>query len=400
MEKGPKKVDGITKLIIMFVLILFTSTISNSAWAGFKFQLSEEAKGEIGLWTQVWYQFVEDAKDSDADGVGDRNLNDFMVRRTYFYIKGQVTPKLSLFTHIAADRVGQEGLDNPSVGLGSGAAFRDLWITVNLDEAFKIQAGRMYIPLTRNYGTTSTKAMLTTELAFLQGGVRGNIFYASKVGRDDGVVIWGNPSDGTVQYRLMVSEGVEGAGNPDDHLRFVGRMAINLRDAETGWFNKGTYLGKKEILSLGVGGDSQRGLSLGNRTDQGNQVWTVDLFLDQPAGDGAFTVEAALINIQNTTQTSSYTNLAAGMDALNWYAQAGFLLPDEIGSGKLQPYVRYEGVEVDGAKDTNFWGGGLNYYIRGHNAKLSVDVTHVNQDKRSRTVDHATIVTGQIALGF
>lgn len=54
----------------------------------------------------------------------------------------------------------------------------------------------MYVPLTRNYGTTSTKALLTTDLSFMQGGIRGAIFYASKVGRDDGVTLWGNPFEG------------------------------------------------------------------------------------------------------------------------------------------------------------------------------------------------------------
>ena len=83
-----------------------------------------------------------------------------------------------------------------------------------------------------------------------------------------------------------------------------------------------------------------------------------------------------------------------------WYAQTGFLLPMEMGPGKLQPYARFETIEVDGAKDTNFWGGGLNYYIRGHNAKISLDVTHVNQDKRSSTVDHTTFGTAQVTLGF
>ena len=42
-----------------------------------------------------------------------------------------------------------------------------------------------------------------------RGGERGNVFFANKVGRDDGVTFWGNPSDGLIQYRLMMAEGVE-----------------------------------------------------------------------------------------------------------------------------------------------------------------------------------------------
>jgi hypothetical protein len=376
---------------IPFVFMVCIFWAGSSAWGGFKFETDDQTKGEIGCWTQVWYQYVEHGKEDGGD------LNDFMARRFYLYLKGDVTPYFSFFTHIAADRIGQEGLDRPSLGLGSGIAFRDLWITFKLNEALKIQAGRMYVPLTRNYGTTSTKCMLTTDLPFLQGGVRGNIFYASKVGRDDGVTIWGNPLDGLLQYRFMVSEGVENDDNPDDNLRFAGRVAVSLLEPETGWFNKGTYLGKKKVLSLGFGYDTQNDLTLNGREDQDNRVWTADVFFDHPLGEGGITVEAAYIDIQNCTQTHNFSELAAGDDAKNWYIQAGHLLPYHIGPGRFQPYVRYEAVDVDDKDDTEFMSAGLNYFVKGHNAKISLDYTYVDQES-SR--EDQSIATFQLAVGF
>jgi hypothetical protein len=180
------------KYLTLFILIVFFAPNKGEA----------QNKIDIGFWTQAWYQHVENGK-------GDNNLNDFMLRRGYLSVKGQPTDYLSFFTHIAVDRFGQDGLDNPSMGLGTGLTFRDLWITLDLHESFKVQAGRMYVPLTRNYGTTSTKSLLTTDLSFMQGGIRGGIFYTSKVGRDDGVTLWGNPFDGLFQCRLVVFEGVE-----------------------------------------------------------------------------------------------------------------------------------------------------------------------------------------------
>jgi hypothetical protein len=257
-------------------LLLLISILSFAFWQN---SVAQE-KVEIGFWTQLWYQYVENGKSG-------KGLNDFMARRAYFYVKGQPTNDLSFFTHLAVDRYGQDGLDNPSLGLGSGLAFRDAWATWHLSRAFKIQVGRMYVPLTRNYGTTSTKSLLTTDLSFFQGGVRGTIFYASKVGRDDGVTFWGNPFDGRLQYRLMVSEGMENNSNPEDRLRFVGRMAVNLLELETEWFNQGTYLGQKKVLSLGFGMDSQSDLTLNNQTGQDNLAWTVDAFFDHPLAAGA-----------------------------------------------------------------------------------------------------------------
>ncbi len=346
-------------------------------------------KVEIGFWAQFWYQYVENGKNGSG-------LNDFMARRAYFYVKGQPTNHLSFFTHIAVDRYGQDGLDNPSLGLGSGLAFRDAWATLHLSEALKIQAGRMYVPLTRNYGTTSTKTMLTTDLSFFQGGVRGNVFYSSKVGRDDGVTLWGNPLDGRIQYRLMVSEGMEDNSNPNDHLRFAGRMAVNLLEPEKEWFNQGTYLGQKKVLSLGFGLDTQSDLTLNNQAQQDNLTWTADAFFDHPLAAGAVTVESAYIHIRNNTQTHNFSQLAAGDDAELFYLQAGYYLPAPIGAGRFQPYMRYETAAVDQKSDTHFFSGSLNYYLKGHNGKISLDYTFADHQNK----DDQSIVTVQLAVGL
>ena len=386
----------------MMIVLLCVWGVASPCWAGFKMELNEHTKGEVGIWMQTWYQWVEDGK---INGDEYEDLNDFMIRRAYIYLKGQVTDHVSFFTHVASDKVGMEmptggTLDKSGIGLGSGIAWRDLWITFNLHEAFKIQLGRMYVPLTRNYGTTSTKCMLTMDLPFIQGGSRGGIFYAQKVGRDDGLTLWGNPWDGLLQYRFMISEGVEDDANPKDNLRFVGRLSLSLLEPETSWFNKGTYLGKKKVLSLGFGMDRQDDLTLGGHEGEDNTVWTVDAFFDHPVGDGAVTVEAAYIDIDNCTQTQPqmYTDLASGNDANNWYINAGYLLPGSIGPGRFQPYIRYETVHVDTKNNTNFWSGGLNYYLKGHNCKITADYMQVdpdNNEKRDRG-----IFTLQFCVGF
>ena len=65
-------------VLFLFLCILL---VGNPAWGGFKFKYNEQTKGEIGIWAQVWYQYVEDGQDSNGDGVGDKGLNDFMIRR-------------------------------------------------------------------------------------------------------------------------------------------------------------------------------------------------------------------------------------------------------------------------------------------------------------------------------
>ena len=399
-------------LVNILIVLFLVCAMVGPAWAGIKAEIDEQTKGEIGIWAQTWYQWVEDGK-------GDEDLNDFLIRRAYLYLKGDVTKYVSFFTHIASDKVGMDQIpENSGLGLGSGVAWRDLWITLNLHEAFKIQMGRMYVPLTRNYGTTSTKAMLTMDLPFLQGGSRGGIFYAQKVGRDDSVTLWGNPFDGKLQYRFMISEGVEGKtsslvpdaegelvefvarDNPEDNLRFAGRLSLSLLEPETSWFNMGTYLGKKRVLSLGLGFQSQEDLTLGGVEGEDNQVWTADVFFDHPVGAGAVTFEAAYIDIENCTETQpqAYTDLAAGDDAETWYVNAGYLFPGTLGIGQVQPYIRYETVDVDENHATDFWSGGVNYYMKGHNCKITADYMHVAPDNDAK--QDRDIFTVQFCIGF
>jgi hypothetical protein len=269
-------------------------------------------------------------------------------------------------------------------------------------DMLNVQVGRMYIPFTRNYGTTSTKALLTTDLDWTQGGIRGNIFYPSKVGRDDGVTFWGNLMAGKFQYRFMVGEGVENTTqNPDDNLRFAGRVSFNLFDPETGWFNQGTYLGKKQILALGLGADTQE-LEFGAGTDD-YFAWTADIHYDQPySNGGALTAEAAYINIENGVNSIKYSQFASGDDGSIVSLKAGYLFPGRIGVGQVQPFAHYELIDVDETNkdDTQVYGLGLNYFFKGHANKLSIDLSSVDQGTATTSVQDHLIFTIQLAAGF
>jgi len=342
----------------------------------------------VGYWGQAWYQYVNPEAGEE--------LNDFMIRRTYFSVKGTATPEISFFMHYAGDRIGQEGLDNSSYGLGTGLALRDAWVSYKiLGDDFMIQAGRMYIPFTRNYGTTSTKALLTTELDWGQGGIRSGIFYPSKVGRDDSVTLWGNVLEDRLQYRLMAGEGAESSTlNPDDNLRFAGRASFNFFDTETGWFNKGTNLGRKKILAIGGGFDYQQDLVWGDKQDD-YTAYTADIHLDMPMGAGAVTADAAYIGVENAVNPITSSDLTAGTDGDIITGQLGFLF-----NRNIQPFVHAEVIMPDasGAEDTNVYGAGLNYYIKGLANKLTAEYTLVDSDNDD--IGETDIITVQAAFGF
>jgi hypothetical protein len=205
-----------------------------------------------------------------------------------------------------------------------------------------------------------------------------------------------------------VFEGVEGSKNDDDDLRFAGRVSLNLLEPETSWFNKGTYLGKKKVLALGFGFDYQDDLELGEIDDERSLGLTADIFYDHPVGDGAVTMEAAYIRIKNATQDLPFSRLTAGEDAHLYYVQGGYLLPGTYGPGRIQPYFRWEQVAVDSDPDTMIPCAGINYFLNGHNAKVTLDWSLLHQ-RGSRgsfagtsafTGDDQHTITLQASLGF
>lgn len=375
------------KLLLIGIILLPTASFSVEVYKDGDMFL------DIGFWGQAWYQYVGDY-DRNTDGRWDDRNNDFMLRRSYLSVGGAATSKVSFFMHYAADRIGQEGLDNSGLGLGSGLAARDIWGTYKiLGDDLMIQAGRMYVPFTRNYGTTSTKAMLTTDLDWAQGGLRGGIFYPSKVGRDDGVTLWGNVIEDKLQYRFMVGEGADSqAVNPHDTVRFAGRLSMNFLDPEKGWFNSGTRLGKGSVLAVGVGGDYQKDLVLGGKEDD-YKAYTVDLFMDMPAGDVAVTTELSYIWIENVVNGITWSDFVSGEDGDIASFKAGVLL-----AGCIQPFGHYQLImpDVNDSDDTTVYGFGCNYYIKGVANKLTAEWSKVDDDKDISS----DIFTVQAAFGF
>jgi hypothetical protein len=354
-----------------------------AAFCGVKTELGDDKWFELGARVQAWYQSVGE-KDS-------LRIDDFMARRVYLYLKGQVAKDVTFFSHIAGDRLGQEGVDAPGSGLGTGISVRDAWITYAPFDELKIQAGRMYIPFTRAFGTETTFALLTLDLPMAQGGVRTKPFFPSNVGRDDGITIWGNIAEGLIQYRVGVFDGQRGPQNAEKNPRTAARISINPLESEGGWFNKGNYLGTKKVLSLGVGFDRQADLQWAEgRPTSDYTAWTADVFFDHPVGSSAVNFEWAYISMKNSQEHG---------DAQNWYAQGGWLFPPLTGSFRIQPYVKYEAVYRRDSADTEFAGAGLNFFFKQHAMKMAIEFDKVLPESGSAEKSKS-IFTVQMQVGI
>jgi hypothetical protein len=363
--------------------LVILSICTSPAISGVKTDLGEGRSFEIGARIQGWYQ-----------SVGEHNsphTNDFMLRRAYLYTEGKLNKDVTFFAHIAGDRLGQDGTDTPGSGLGTGFSLRDGWIAYSPFNELKIQAGRMYIPFTRAFGTESTFTLLSLDVPIVQGGVRAKGFFPSNVGRDDGVAVWGNISKGLIQYRVGVFDGQQGTQNPKKSPRTAARISLSPLDHEDRWFNKGNYLGAKKILSIGFGFDRQNNLKWAdNRQHADYSAWTTDFFFDHPIKTSAVNFEWAFTGMKNSQEYG---------DAKTWYVQGGLLVPPIGKAFRLQPYVRYETVYRNTSADTQYAGAGVNLLFRQHDLKLTLQFDKFMPESGSQEKSKS-IFTVQMQVGI
>src|SRR5438552_4546927 len=82
-------------------------------------------------------------------------------------------------------------------------------------------------------------------------------------GRDNGLTVWGRPLAGKLVYALGAFEGhnkVLGLSGQSDKMLFSGRVAYAFWDPEPApaYYTGGWYGGSKDILTVGLAGQSQK----------------------------------------------------------------------------------------------------------------------------------------------
>jgi hypothetical protein len=217
--------------------------------------------------------------------------------------------------------------------------------------------------------------------------------YPSKFdGRDDGVTVWGKLLAKKLTYAVGVFNGhdrVAGAANQAHNPLVAARVAYNFWDVEDnpGYYTSSTYYGTANVLTLAFAGMSQKD-GVGSLTGHGDyESWNVDGLMERKVLDGgAVTLEGAYYHYDTGGVTDVASNFGGagpndnigGLTQGNAYlVSAGFLFPQVVGIGKFQPVVRYQQFDATITHvTTRQTDASLNYIIKGHNARLSLDWAH------------------------
>jgi hypothetical protein len=347
------------------------------------------------MWHQVW------ATTNNLDVAGAKLQLQPSIRRSRFLAYAQVSPKFLILTHFGLNGLTPDNLTNlGSDGDAPQLFLHDAWVEFKLLDELYIGGGLHYWKgLTRLSGQ-STLNFLTLDQTrpFVHWHSLG---ITDQFARHLGVYAKG--AVGRIDYRLALNapsrrtlgDGKDFGGKSD--LMYTGVSETNNRGAPTGntivegyfrynfWetesiklpYMSGTYLDTKKVLALGAGFFSHPDGMFNMETREHAPVrhLAVDAFLNLPTGKGAFTAYGSWIKFD---YGENYISRWGGTGT-NLYAHLGYYWK----AVKLMPYLAFQTSNYQGLDQApNALNIGVNYFILGHHAKLTLEYHQIANDPR------------------
>lgn len=386
-----------------FSILLAAFIVATPAFAD---QVPEEDVSKARLllgpdrWIQFHYFLQTNLNVADVDGTWE---NDFQVTRSRLILNGQVAPTVDFFMQTQDFRIGNSSedstTDNTKTGENNMYA-SDAYVRFSPDRAFQVYAGLLAVPYLRMNIQSDA-----TSLCAVQEDLLNVMDNYSTDGRDAGVMLRGSMFNRPLEYRIGVFEGLSRdratGRNPDDMPRISGRLQWTVLpdDEEPGYFVSENYLGKRNIISIGLGGDYQQKVC---RKDDGSYKDYVgfggDVAVDLGITYGvAFAVQAGFaMNIGNPGEGLNGSGTLDYDELVLFYGQTGVLF-----FGKVQPVARfvYRKNTVDSG-DSTFGNiaGGVNFFINGHHAAIKTLYTHPLNDSVGIDGEQRVDISAQIYL--
>jgi hypothetical protein len=354
---------------------LTTLSAANPVFAAAEFKIGDNSGVTAGFGLRTSYTRLEKAAPN-----GTSYSNDFAVESVRLYLGGHYNNMIK--GTFNTERTGGPGSDRNDIRVLDAIA------QFEFHPAFNVWLGRFLPPSDRPnlYGPYFV-------LPWSYPGVASN-YPAIFAGRDDGVMVWGKPFGGKVSYSIGAFEGHNknaALSGASDKPLYAARLHFNLLDVEPppAHYLGGTYYGAKDILSVGLAGFYQSD-GVGTVATPGKlKIWSADLLFEKKFAFGVPTLEGAYYKYNlgavdcNSGEPGSVActggggdNLGGQVDGKAWLAGLGWLIPAVVGWGQFQPFVRYQKFERS-VSDTSLkaFDVGLNYIIKGSNAKLSAMFT-------------------------
>lgn len=276
----------------------------------------------------------------------------------------------------------------------------DAYLVYTVANSFQLRAGKTKHILTREVNEGCFNPLSLDRSVFINGPF-------DKRTRDNGIVVWGNIAGDKLQYRLAAMSGnSDGSNKPATAgYRYSGRVHLSLLEPETGLGYRGSYLGKKKVLTLGAGYETEADAIYADDVAQTGAenytAFTYDGFYEVPTEVGTFTLSAAYVKQDFNKAGLNGVVDATGIDGEKngSYWKAAYLI------GKSQIYVRLEDwtfAELLGVADQNVkWNAvGFNYFIKGNDLRVTLEHSTADFKTETSIARDLTVTTLQVQALF
>lgn len=363
-------------------------------------KLSEDGNKYVRfiMWHQIW------ATTNNLSNEGSRLQITPGIRRSRFLAYAQISPRFLVLTHFGLNGLTPENQTSLGNNGDSPQLFlHDAWGEFRLCESVYIGGGLHYWNGMTRLASQSTLNFMTLDqsrpfVAWHSLGVTDQfarhigVYAKGQIGRFDYRVALNAPGrsplgDGKDYGAKDSGLTYTGVSNPDKNGDPVGNTILdgyfryNFWDTESTKlpYQAGTYLGAKKILGIGAGFFSHPNGMYKPSTGEHVHVnhFAADIFLDMPlSGDDCL---SAYLAYQHFDYGKNYVSRWAGTGSVV-YGQLGYYLGSKW---KLMPYVAYQNGNWEGYEDqVSAMDIGLNYFLNGHNAKLTLEYHTIKNDPR------------------
>jgi hypothetical protein len=363
--------------------ILSTALLASASTANAQteFKLGDEAGVTVGFGIRSSYTTTEKGAPN-----GTSRSNDFAVDNARLYFSGH-------YGKIVKATFNTERTGGTAASGGDSIRVMDAIVQFEFMPEFNVWMGRMLPPSDRAnlYGPFFA-------LPWSYPGVASN-YPNLAVGRDNGLMVWGKPFGGKLVYSAGVFEGHNknaALSGASDKMLYAGRLAFNIWDPEPApaHYTGGWYGGGKDIFTIALAGNSQSD-GVGLVGAPGNlKIWSADMLLEKKFASGVPTFEAAYYKYKlgavdcgsgepgAPACVAGVDNAGGQVDGKSYLLSAAYLFSPKIGWGQFQPFVRLQKFERTVSATTNkATDFGLNYIIKGPNAKVSAMYTKMEDTR-------------------
>jgi hypothetical protein len=374
--------------------------MASSAFAGPTWTFGPEDEGLMKL--EYKGQFQLDYRDTGSGADSDDSTMDFNFRRNRIALMGAYKG-LGVYFQTEYNEDSNIGAFNVTDGADGNFRVIDAQIRYKFNDAVQVRMGKYKYNFSRE-NLEACEAPLTLDRSVM---IRAPFVET----RDKGITLWGNLFNDVFQYRLDAMNGRSDAVSaPDSNFRYGARAHVTFLDGETGYGYKGTYMGKKKVITLGAAYQVENDIAYADCANKQDEVdykaWTVDLFAEYPVdGVGTFIFSTAYMDY-DLDDAYEGADPDAGVIGVNGeknggYTKVAYMLPNL----PLQFFVRAENwsfAEMDGVYDqeVDWYGGGVNYYVRGQNLKFTVEYSTVDFDEETSTAEDFDSLTAQLQVIF